>query len=523
MRSFPFPSFYCINKPMSKDSPNIIERPPVVAIMGHVDHGKSTLLDYIRKSNVVAGEAGGITQHISAYEVTHKNAEGAIKKITFLDTPGHAAFSNMRQRGAKAADIAVLIVAADDGVNKQTLEAYQSIIESKTPFLVAINKIDKNGADVNKTKNSLVEAGIYIEGYGGDISCVEISAKNGTNIDELLETILLTAEMESLTGDTSKPATGLVIESDMDEKRGISASLVIKDGTLKRGMFVVADDSMAATRIFEDANGKSVDEARFSSPIRITGFSSSIKALGLTKMPRVGETFYSFNTKKEAEDFIKEMQSVKINETDDTNHVREKMIPIILKTDVAGTGEAIEKEIKGMVCDEACFKIVRKGVGDITESDLTFAGADKDVIIIGFNVKVERTALDANDQIGATIKSFNIIYELTDWLNQELEKRRPRKEVLETKGKIKVLKFFSRTKNSQLVGGRVVEGEIKSGNIVRILRQDEEIMRGKITGLQQNRSEVKEVKEGLEFGAIIEAKLDIAPGDIIESFELVIK
>jgi translation initiation factor IF-2 len=508
---------------MSKDSPNIIERPPVVAIMGHVDHGKSTLLDYIRKSNVVAGEAGGITQHISAYEVLHKNAEGVEKKITFLDTPGHAAFSNMRERGAKAADIAILIVAADDGVNRQTVEAYESIRDSKTPFLVAINKIDKNGADVNKTKNSLVEAGIYIEGYGGDISCVEISAKNGTNIDDLLETILLTAEMEELRGDTSKPATGLVIESDMDEKRGISASLVIKNGTLKRGMFVVADDSMAATRIFEDSNGKSIDEARFSSPIRITGFSSNVKALGLTKIPRVGETFYSFNTKKEAEDFIKEMKEVKINEEETSGHVREKMIPIILKTDVAGTGEAIEKEIKNMVCDEACFKIVRKGVGDITESDLTFAGADKDVIIVGFNVKVERTAMDANDQIGATIKTFNIIYELTDWLDKELEIRRPRKERFETRGKIKVLKFFSRTKNNQLVGGRVTEGEIKDGSIVRILRQDEEIMRGKIVGLQQNRSEVKEVKEGLEFGAIVEAKLDIAPGDIIESFELVVK
>lgn len=508
---------------MPKDSnDNIIERPPIVAVMGHVDHGKSTLLDYIRKTNVVAGEHGGITQHISAYEVTHKNADGVSKKITFLDTPGHEAFSNMRARGAKAADIAILIVAADDGVNKQTLEAYQSIVESKTPFLVAINKIDKNGADVQRTKNSLVEAGIYIEGYGGDISCVEISAKSGTNIDELLETILLIAEMEALTGDTSKPATGLVIESDMDEKRGISASLVIKDGKLKRGMYIVVDDSMAATKIFEDSNGKSIDEAEFSSPIRITGFTSNFKLLGLTKIPRIGETFYSFKTKKEAESFIEEMKDMKV-ETTEEYHVREKMIPIILKTDVAGTGEAIEKEIRKFVCEDACFKIVRKGVGDITESDLTFANADKDVIIVGFNVKVERTAMDANEQVGATIKTFNIIYELTDWLKKEFEIRKPKKDFMEIKGQVKVLKFFSRTKNSQLVGGRVIQGEIRVGNIVRVMRKDEEIMKARIEGLQQNRSEVKEVKEGLEFGCIIDAKLDLAPGDIIESYEITTK
>jgi translation initiation factor IF-2 len=505
---------------MSKENSNIIERPPVVAVMGHVDHGKSTLLDYIRKTNVVAKEAGGITQHISAYEVAHKNPNGEIKKITFLDTPGHEAFSNMRARGAKAADIAILIVAADDGVNKQTLEAYQSIIESKTPFIVAINKIDKNGADVGRTKNTLVENGIYIEGYGGDISCVEISAKNGTGIDDLLETILLTAEMEELKGDLSKPATGLVIESDMDEKRGISASLVIKNGTLKRGMFVVVEDSMAATRIFEDSNGKSLDEAHFSTPIRITGFSSAKG--GTTKIPKIGEAFYSFETKKEAESFIEEIKELK-DGNEEEQIFREKMIPVILKTDVAGTGEAIEKEIKKIVCDDTCFKIIRKSVGDITESDLTFANADKDVIIVGFNVKIERTALDANEQIGATIKTFNIIYELTDWLNQEFEKRKPKKEVVEVKARVKVLKVFSRNKNSQLFGGRVVEGSIKTGNVVRVLRNEEEIMKGKIEGLQQNRSEVKEVKEGLEFGCIIDAKLDLAPGDFVEVFEIVTK
>ncbi len=303
----------------------------------------------------------------------------------------------------------------------------------------------------------------------------------------------------------------------------ILASLIIKDGTLKRGMYIVVGDSMAATKIFEDSHGKSIDEAHFSSPIRVTGFSSTFKILGLTKIPRTGETFYSFGTKKEAENFIDEMKDLKDDEVGEDNHVREKMIPIILKTDVAGTGEAIEKEIRKIVCDDTCFKVVRKGVGDITESDLTYANADKDVIIVGFNVKVERTALDANEQVGATIKTFNIIYELTDWMSKEFEKRKPKKDIVQINAEVKVLKFFSRNKNSQLVGGRVVSGTIKVGNIVRIMRSDEEVMKGKIEGLQQNRSEVKEVKEGLEFGCIIDAKLDILPGDIIQAFEVVTK
>jgi translation initiation factor IF-2 len=317
---------------MSKEiSPNLIERPPIVAVMGHVDHGKSTLLDYIRKSNVVAGEHGGITQHISAYELEHKNPEGVIKKITFLDTPGHEAFSNMRSRGAKAADIAILVVAADDGVNSQTKEVFETIKETKTPFIVAINKIDKPGANIEKTKNSLVENGIYIEGYGGDISVVEISGKTGKGIPELLETILLTAELEGLKGDTNKNATGLVIESNLDEKRGVSATLVIKDGTLKKGMFIVADDAISTTRIFESFNGKSLTEASFSSPISITGFTCPTKIFGLVKVPKVGEKFYSFDTKKEAEAFILDIDKEGNERGGLADNTHEFCIPIILK------------------------------------------------------------------------------------------------------------------------------------------------------------------------------------------------
>ena len=510
---------------MSKAKPeNLIERPPVVAVMGHVDHGKSTLLDYIRKTNVVAGEAGGITQHISAYELSHKNESGVMKKITFLDTPGHEAFSNMRARGAKAADIAILVVAADDGVNAQTKEVFETIVESKTPFIVAINKIDKNGANIEKTKNSLVENGIYIEGYGGDISCVEISAKTGAGIDELLETILLTAELEGLKGDTNKPASGLVIESNSDPKRGISATLVIKDGTLEKGMFVVVDDSISTTRIFEDFKGGNLEKAEFSSPIRITGFSSAVKLFGLIKVPKVGETFYSFKTKKEAEQFIAEnknsTQGLRLPETDSSYNFT---IPIIIKTDVAGTSEAVAEAVSKIVSEKAGFKIIRLGVGDISESDLNFAQADKNVLIVGFNVKVERTALDANDQVGATIKTFNIIYELTDWLQKELDEKRPRVEERSTSGSIKVLKIFNATKNKLVFGGRVVAGAIKTGNSVDIVRRENKIGTGKIVGLQQSKVDTKEVSEGVEFGGMIESNTEIAPGDMLESFVMIKK
>lgn len=510
---------------MSKDtSENLIARPPVVAVMGHVDHGKSTLLDYIRKTNVVAGEAGGITQHISAYELTHKDSEGRMRKITFLDTPGHEAFSNMRSRGAKVADIVVLVVAADDGVNVQTKEVFETITESKTPYIVAINKIDKPGANIEKTKISLAEIGIYVEGYGGTISCVPISAKAGTGVDDLLETILLTAELENFTGDNSKNATGIVIESHLDEKRGISATLVIKDGKLSKGMFVVIEDALAATRIFEDFKGKPIEEAEFSSPIIITGFSSSSKIAGLVKAPQVGETFYSFATKKDAEKFIEENKKTSLkNETLKDQDDGTFAVPLIIKTDVFGTGEAIIHEINKIKVDGARYKIVRNSVGDISEGDLTFAQADKNILIIGFNVKIERTALEANEQIGATIKTFDIIYKLTDFLKEELETRRPRVEQEEVRAKIKVLKNFSKVKSRTLIGGRVEDGNIKLGDIFNIYRRSEKIGKGKIWELQQAKSSTKEVREGLEFGAMIEADIELAPGDYLEVFSIVKK
>ena len=303
---------------------NMVARPPIVAVMGHIDHGKSTLLDYIRKTNVVEGETGGITQRISAYEVIHKDENGIDKKITFLDTPGHEAFSGMRERGAEIADIAILVVSAEDGVKPQTIEAWKTIEENKIPYIVAINKIDKPGANVEKTKQELAENEIYLENYGGKVPFAEISAKVGTGIDSLLSLILILTEMEELKGENSENASGFVIEVNMDGRRGILATLIIKNGSIKKGMTVVVEDTMCSTRIIENFKGEMINEATFSSPVRIVGFD---------KMPRVGAPFSSFQKKGDAEKYIenwKEEQRLSKNQEKnkkEENH--KKIIPII--------------------------------------------------------------------------------------------------------------------------------------------------------------------------------------------------
>jgi len=490
---------------------NIKRRPPVVVVMGHVDHGKSTLLDYIRKSNIVSLEAGGITQSISAYEVIHKDEKGENQLITFLDTPGHEAFSKMRARGAQAADIAILIVSAEDSVKAQTMEAYNTIIESGIPYVVAINKIDRPNANIEKTKMDLVEKGIYLEGMGGDIPFALISAKVGTGINELLDVILLIAEMQDFTGDTELNASGIVIEAVREPKRGISAACIIKNGTLKSGMFVATDTAIVTTRILEDFLGKNIKEATFSSPIRLIGFES---------MPEVGGIFHSFKTKKEAENYVSEIKS----ETEANKVTKErvwqtgKVIPLIIKTDVAGTIEAIEKEIGKLNREDISFKLINSGVGAINESDLKMGNVNKESIIVGFNINLDSGARDLNESLKVNVKTFDIIYKLTDWLKEIVEERRPRVETKEVTGSLKVLKTFGETKDKKVVGGKVVTGRITLGGIVRIIRRDFEIGTGKIVELQMNKIKTKEVLEGTDCGVLVESKMDIAPGDVLEAF-----
>ncbi len=491
---------------------NNIERPPVVVIMGHIDHGKSTLLDYIRKSNVVETEAGGITQHISAYEVLHKDENGKDHKITFLDTPGHAAFSKMRERGANVADIAILVVSAEDGVKPQTIEAWKTIVESNTPVIVAINKIDKPGANIEKTKTELAEHEIYLENYGGKIPFAEISAKAGTGIDNLLSLILILAEMENFQGNSAENASGLVIEASLDSKRGIQATILIKNGSLEKEMIVVVEDTMCGTRIMENFLGKKIDSATFSSPVRIVGFD---------KMPQVGSTFKSFNKKREAEDYIENYKNEKLHSNKVENNKVEnnkKIIPIVLKASVSGTLEAIEKEVSKIQNDNAEFRIVQKGVGPITESDIKRITEGENVLVIGFNVKADKNATELAINRGITINSFDIIYKMTEWLAIEMENRRPRIETIETTGRAKILKAFSQTREKQILGGKVTEGHINLDSIVKIMRRDFEIGRGKIVNLEKNKTKTREVEEGSEFGIMIESKTEIAQGDVIESF-----
>ena len=491
-------------------------RPPVVVIMGHVDHGKSTLLDYIRKSNIVDSEAGGITQHISAYEVSIKDDKNENRLITFLDTPGHEAFSKMRTRGAKTADIAILVVSAEDSIKAQTLEAYNTIIESKVPYIVAINKIDKPNANVEKVKMDLVEKGIYLEGLGGNIPYVLISAKTGEGIKDLLDMIILVSDLEELTGDPQKNATGIIIEAKCDPRRGISAISVIKDGTLKSGMFVACGDAIVTTRIFENFLGKPIKEATFSSPIRLSGFE---------KMPEVGSIFESFNTKKEAELYVEKNVTASMSKGVGvpTISIGSKIIPIIIKTDVMGSIEAIEKEICKLNTSEISFKIIGRGVGAINESDLKMGNVNKESIIVGFNTNLESGARDLNETLKVNIETFSIIYKLIDWLKELVETRRPRLETIEVIGSLKVLKTFGSTKGKHVVGGKVTVGRIAQGGTVRIIRRDFEIGTGKIVELQTNKLKVKEILEGSDCGLQVETKIDVAPGDVLEVCEVVIK
>jgi translation initiation factor IF-2 len=494
---------------------NIIARPPVVAIMGHVDHGKSTLLDYIRKTNIVEGEAGGITQRISAYEVVHKNEKGEDMKITFLDTPGHEAFSGMRERGAQAADIAILIVSAEDSVKAQTIEAYKTIQDSGIPFIVAINKIDRPGANIEKVKMDLAEKEIYLEGYGGKVPCAEISAKQGTGVNDLLNLILLAAELENFTGDTSVPAEGIVLESNLDPKRGLQATLIVKNGTLKKGMVVKAGTAVCGTRIMEDFLNKQIDSVTFSSPVRLVGFDL---------IPKAGDNFRSFENKKDAESATVEQKKSADNARVET----ECEVPLIIKADTSGTLEALEKEVNKIQVENCGFKIVQKGIGAISETDLKSAEAvrndsGKGTIIAGFNIKMDNRSKEMCEKYQIVVETSDIIYKLTDWLKERLEERRPKEEKMEISGKAKILKTFSRTKEKQIVGGKVTEGKIVADGPVRIMRREAEIGRGKIVGLEKNKVKSKEVEEGSEFGMMVETKIDIASGDVLESFIMVNK
>jgi len=497
-------------------NPNLIERPPVIAVMGHIDHGKSKLLDYIRKTNIVEKEAGGITQHTSAYEVIHNlPAQAGSKKITFLDTPGHAAFTSMRERGAQIADIAILVVSAEEGVKAQTLEAWQSIKDHATPFVVAINKIDKPAADINKTKQSLAENGIFVEGYGGNIPFAPISAKEGTGVNELLDLLLLVAEMEQLTGNRQAPAEGFVLEAHLDPQSGITSTLIIKNGTLHANDFIVVGNEVTKIKRLTNFLDQPVKELSFSAPVKIFGFA---------KLPAVGLPFSSFADKKKAEQFASEQQNkeacCRVIAKQEEGCI---CLPLIIKADVSGTLEALEKEVLKLSVERVTLNLIDRGVGVITENDVKQVAAFPNAIIIGFRVKTEKSAQTLAEKSGVSIQTSDIIYKLSEWLEERMKQAMPRQTVEETVGRAKVLKTFGKNKEKQIVGCATVSGVIIKDKKIKILRHDQEIGRGEILGLQLQKIKVDEVQENNQFGAELEAKIEIAPGDYLEVFDTITK
>lgn len=479
------------------------QRSPVIAVMGHIDHGKSSLLDYIRKANVVAGEAGGITQHVSAYIATHND-----RKVTFLDTPGHEAFKALRTRGAAAADIAILVVAADEGVMPQTMDALGAIQEANIPFIVAITKIDKNNADVDYAKHSLLEKGVYLEGLGGDIAYAPVSSKTGEGVPELLDLVLLAADLLELTADTEGPATGFVLESTQDPKRGASATLIVKEGTLALGSFVVTGDAYAPIRFIEDFLGKRVETAGPSAPVRISGFS---------KLPTAGTPFAIVASKKEAEALIKEQAVVATPTQSAATASGITELGLIVKSDVTGSIAAIVHELGKITHERAAIRIIATGVGSVSENDVKTAHATG-ATVIAFNVSTDAIARDLAERDGITILSFSIIYELSEKVSELLLARVPSITIEKELGRAAVVKPFSSSAKKQVLGARHISGVLTLGDRVKILRNGEEIGRGSIGNLQQARADVKEIKTEGTFGTEIEAKVDAAPNDELVAF-----
>ncbi|MBC7836692.1 translation initiation factor IF-2 [Acetobacteraceae bacterium] len=514
---------------MSEQLPKTGARPPIVAIVGHIDHGKSTLLDYIRKANVVEGEAGGITQHLSAYEATHKNSTGE-HRITFLDTPGHEAFKAMRSRGLEVADVAILVVSSEDGVKPQTLEALKLIAGVEIPYIVALTKIDKEGANIEKAKSSLLENGVYLEGLGGDIPYIGVSGKTGEGIPELLDLILLAAELEGITSDPLAPGEGVVIEAHVDNRRGNTATLIVLNGAVESGEYIISGQALAPVRIMENFLGKSIKEAHAGSPIRIIGFSSS---------PAVGARWRAVETKKEAEaDALEFAQANRpkipepvapsapleegVEPEEEKIHV---ILPLVIKTDVAGTGEAILHELEKLPQDPRLeVRIVLRTVGPVSEGDVKLAGSGKTPgLVVGFNVKITGEARDLAERLNVEIGTFDIIYKIAEWLKAELDKRQPRESQEESTGRAKVLKVFSTTKGKIVLGGRVEEGTLAQGEEVKIMRRDLEIGRGTIVSLQSQKNVIKKVESGKEFGAQLKTSSEPAAGDTLEAFTMVLK
>lgn len=486
-------------------------RPPIVAVMGHIDHGKSSLLDYIRKANVTAGEAGGITQHVSAYVAEHEH-EGKVRKITFLDTPGHEAFKALRARGAAAADVAILVIAGDEGVKPQTKEAWSEIVSAGIPFVVAFTKMDKNGADIERVKISALEEGIYLEGVGGDIPFTGVSSKTGEGIPELLDLVLLTADLAEPTGDPGLPASGFVLEASQDAKRGISATLIIKNGTLETGTFAVSGTALSPIRFIDDFRGVRLPSAGPSEPVAVAGWN---------ELPSAGMPFSSLPSKKEAEKVVQEAKTAKPSASVDVSVSDGKVsVPVVLKADVSGSLEAVALALSHIEHLRASVKIISSGIGAVSEGDIKSA-VSGGAFVVAFHTSVPSSMRELADRSNVTIESFDIIYDLVKRVEDIVKERAPRVKEEATLGEAKVLKSFSVSGVKQVLGASFLSGSLSVGSQVRVMRRGVELGRGRLTNLQQARSDVKEIHTEGEFGLQIEARAEALPGDVLSTFHIV--
>ena len=493
-------------------------RPPVVTIMGHVDHGKTSILDAFRNTNVVSGEAGGITQHIGAYQIEHND-----KKITFIDTPGHAAFSNMRARGSKTTDIIILVVAADDGLKPQTKESISHAKAANVPIIVAINKMDLPAADADKVRNELLSEEIIVEKLSGEVLDVEISALKKTNLDKLTEVILLQADLLNLKANPNKSARGVIIESKLDKGRGPVATVLVQKGTLKIGDIFVSGSEWGKVKALVDDRGQSQKEATPSLPVEVLGFDSN---------PLAGDDFIvvdSENSARKIADFRSSKKLHKKNTVAKTN-VEEMFdnistgkastLPVIIKADVQGSAEAIESSLIKLSTEEVKTSIVFKGVGAITESDVALANSTKG-FIVGFNVRAIPQARNSAKRDGVDIKYYSIIYELIDDIKNLLGGLLKPDIKENIKGNVEIREVFSISKIGNIAGCFVKDGIISRSSKIRILRDNVVIFTGSISSLKRFKEEVKEVKNGYECGIMIEDYSDIKVNDIIEAYEVV--
>ena len=500
------------------DEKNLEKRPPVVTIMGHVDHGKTTLLDAIRKSQVAAGEAGGITQAISAYQVKYND-----ETITFIDTPGHAAFTEMRARGAKMTDIVIIIVAADDGVMPQTKEAIDHALAAKVPIIVAINKIDKPGANPTKIMTDLTEYGLTPEAWGGNTLYNEISAVTHQGIDELLENILLVAELEDYKANPNRYAVGTVVESRLDKHVGSIVTLLIQNGTLRLGDPIVVGTAFGKVRTLKNDKGEEITKALPSQPVEITG---------LNDIPEAGDKFMAFETEKEARSIAEARKNeAKANANqgkgtlslDDLfNKIQEgvKEINVLVKADVNGSSEAVKNALEKIEVEGVKVNVIRSSVGAINESDVVLAKATN-AIIIGFNVRPDNSVKENAKEAGVDIRLYNIIYKAVEEMEAAMRGMLDPEFAEQVTGSAEVRQLFKFSKVGTIAGSYVVDGVIKKDCKVRVIRNGIVVYDGNINSIQREKDSVKEVKKGLECGITIENYSDIKVGDILEAYEMV--